>query len=326
MAHFTDPSDDGSRSRLMPPWWLMGLLLGMCIAVLLWRIPSLLKAIEEKRVLGPDAGITNGFDLSTELRSDETLVRFGAPEEVLPIDNPEIWNTAIVDELGENYRTRFLVSESEVVGVVIDGKARAYPYRILQWHEVVNDVLGDVPICVVYHPLSATTTVFQRPKGAAEEPVVFGSSGLVVDCCMLIHERLGPGARSRENLWSPTDGRAISGPRSGEPLQLLPFRLTTWKKWREDHPDTDVLGMAESHRRYYKKEPYSSYRLVDRPRYPHQPKPPAGELANLSPVTISQENGEWIARIRDSSSDAARAQVISSWFAVHAREIPIAGD
>ena len=323
MPDKTDPPYPEDRPNLLPPWWLIGLLLLMCGAVLVWRIPALLKAIEERRNLGPDAVITNGFDLSPELRSDATLIRFGAPEEVIPIDDPPIWDTSTVDELGKNFRTRFLISDSEVVGVIVDGKARAYPHRILQWHEVVNDVLEGLPICVVYHPLSETTTVFRRPMSENSEPMMFGSSGLVIDCCMLIHERLGPGARSRESLWSPTDGRAISGQRSGEWLQLVPFQLTTWKKWREMHPDTDVLGMAESHRRYYKKEPYNPYRLVDRPRYPHAPKPPVGERANLSRVVVTRENGSWSGRILTDQKAVTRSQVITSWFAVHAREIPI---
>jgi hypothetical protein len=229
----------------------------------------------------------------------------------------------MVDELGSSSRTRFLVSDSEVVGVVIDGKARAYPLRILQWHEVVNDVLNDVAIGVIYHPLSETFTVFHRPTSVDGDPLVFGSSGLVVDCCLLIHERLGPGKRASESLWSPTDGKAISGIRAGEHLSLVPFRLTRWKNWREQHPDTDVLGMAESHRRYYKKEPFSPYRLNDRPEYPYSPQPPPGSRANLSRVMITRQGNRWVASSAPYSDMLpARAHVVSSWFAVHAREIP----
>lgn len=319
------PSD---RTNMMPPLWLVGLLVLFCAAVLVWRIPPLMRAIEERKNLGPNAILSNGFKLTPELQSDPTLTRFGSPEEVIPIDDPPIWDTETVDELGENFRTRFLISTSEVVGVVIDGKARAYPLRVLQWHEVVNDVLEGMPICVVYHPLSETTTVFRRSTSDNSEPLLFGSSGLVVDCCMLIHERLGPGSRLRESLWSPTDGRVISGDRSGEWLELIPFQLTSWKQWRQTHPETDVLGMLESHRRYYKKEPYSPYRLVDRPRYPHDPPPPEGDRANLSRVVVNREGDEWRARILD-DNDGVRsprlpqAQVITSWFAIHAREIPL---
>jgi hypothetical protein len=326
-----DSQPGSGRPRMMPPLWLMGLLVLMCAAVIVWRIPPLMRAIEEREKLGPDATFSNGFKLTPDLRSDPTLTRFGAPEEVIPIDEPPIWDTDTVDDLGKNFRTRFLISTSEVIGVVIDGKARAYPLRILQWHEVVNDVFGGIPICVVHHPISETTTVFRRPISDNSEPLMFGSSGLVVDCCMLIHERLGPGGRPRESLWSPTDGKVISGDRAGEWLDLIPFQLTSWNKWRQSHPETDVLGMVESHRRYYKKEPYSTYRLVDRPLYPHDPRPPEGDRANLSRVVVTRQDGRWSARIPTDPTSIQPAgspldpvgHVITSWFAIHAREIPL---
>ncbi|MDE0960034.1 MAG: DUF3179 domain-containing (seleno)protein [Planctomycetota bacterium] len=320
---------------LMPPFWLMGILLLLCGAVLVWRIPPLLRSIEERQRLGSEALITNGFDLPETLRSDPTLVRWGSPEEVIPIDTPPIWGVEKVDELGTNFRTRFLISTSEVIGVVIDGQPRAYPLRILQWHEVVNDTLGEIPICVIYHPLSETSTVFQRPQGNQREPLIFGSSGLLVDCCLLIHERLGIGRRLEESLWSPTDGEVIAGPRIGEPLKLVPFMLTSWKIWKEKHPDTEVLGMVERHRRYYKKEPYSPYRLVDRPRYQYLPQPPAGQRANLSRVIVTRQPLGWMAQVstlggadphldphRDRLLDPAPfPHVVTSWFAIHARQL-----
>ena len=314
-------------ASLRPPLWLLGLLFLLCGAVLAWRIPPLLKSIEERERLGPDAFITNGFQLSDSLRTDLTLVRFGAPEEVIPIDTPPIWDVQKVDDLATNFRTRFLIPSSEVIGVLIDGKPRAYPLRILQWHEVINDTLGEVPICVIYHPLSETSTVFQRPLVAPQEPLVFGSSGLLVDCCLLIHDRLGIGRRREESLWSPTDGEAISGPRFGEPLQLVPFLLTSWKVWKEKHPDTEVVGMVESHRRYYKKEPYSPYRLMDRPRYPYQPLPPEGSRANLSRVIVTRQSPLWVAQVSRRAiaelplDSTPFPHVVTAWFAVHARQL-----
>ncbi|MGE4620330.1 MAG: DUF3179 domain-containing (seleno)protein [Planctomycetota bacterium] len=326
-----NPTPTPESISMRPPWWLIGLLMLLCGAVIAWRIPPLFRAIEEKRKLDTEGAFVNGFQLSEELKVDPTLIRFGSPEEIIPIDEAPIWDTKTVANLGENFRTRFLVSESEVVGVVINGKARAYPIRILQWHEVVNDALGEKPICVIHHPLSETTTVFRRPESKNSEPVLFGSSGLTVDCCLLIHDRLGSNARSNESLWSPVDGAAISGDRSGQQLELVAFQLTTWKKWLAAHPETDVLGMLESHRRYYKKEPYSPYRLVDKPRYPYSPEPPASPRANLSRVILTREEGEWCARTPDGSQNSSAwvsenkpfPHVITSWFAIHAREIPL---
>ena len=308
------------------PGLILGGLLLMIIAVIAWRIPHLLRAIEEKKNLGPEAFMTNGFDMPEDLRSDGDFVRWGAPGQIIAVDLPETWEQNKVEELSKNFRKRFLVSSSEVVGVTIEGQSRAYPLRLLQWHEVVNDVVGGGPICVVYHPLSETLAVFRRiPQAPNTEPPLFGNSGLVIDCCLLINDRLGQGMRDQESLWSPVDGIALSGPRNGEALQFLPFTLTTWKGWLEEAPDTDVMAMLESHRNYYKKEPYLPYRQRDLPKYPYSPTAPAGPK-NLDRVLItgmgSERKGVLIEKMIGEEMPQ-ESFVISAWFATHAREIPV---
>ena len=322
MTGVADSSNE--TTGLRPPAWLLILLVLLCGGVLVWRVPILMRAIEERNILGEDAFTTNGFELSESLSSDDTLLRWGSPEEIIPIDSPPLLGASEVDELGDNFRTRFLVSDSELIGVVIDGEARAYPLRILQWHEVVNDTVGDTPICVIYHPLSETMTVFRRPLLAPEgNPMLFGSSGLVLDCCLLIHDRLGRGNRSRESLWLPTEGRTISGPLMGLAMDLVPFQLTSWKKWRETHPDTKVLGMLKTHERYYKKEPYKPYRLRDRPRYQYEPRPPEGIRKNLARMIVKRdEDLNLFAEVADGvPEELATPHIITSWFAVYARGI-----
>ena len=308
----------------------IGLLLGslflLIFAVILWRIPHLLRALEEARNLGPEAFKTNGFDLPEEWLNDQDFLRWGAPGQIMAVDLPEIWQQDKVEELSKNFRKRFLVSSSEVVGVTFGGTSRAYPLRLLQWHEVVNDIVGGIPICVVYHPLSETVAVFRRAsQDPAEEAPLFGNSGLVLDCCLLINDRRGQGMRDRESLWSPVDGIALSGPRKGDALQFLPFQLTTWNDWLERAPETDVMAMLESHRNYYKKEPYLPYRQRDLPKYPYSPKAPAGPK-NLDRVLITGMGSERKGTLIDdlvSNQSSQEPFVISAWFATHAREIPV---
>lgn len=309
----------------------LGLLLGglafLMIAVVAWRIPHLYRAIEEANNLGPDAFITNGFELPDEWLNDTDFVRWGAPGQISAVDFPESWGQEKVEELSKNFRKRFLVSTSEVVGVTIEGQSRAYPLRLLQWHEVVNDVVGGKPICVVYHPLSETLCVFQRtPEDGSETPPLFGNSGLVLDCCLLLNDRKGSGMRDQENLWSPVDGIAMTGPRKGESLKFLPFTLTTWSKWRKETPATDVMAMLESHRVYYKKEPYLPYRQRDLPKYPYSPKAPPGPK-NLERVVITGIGSNRVARLAtDTDLEQSKdPKTVSAWFATHAREIPAEG-
>ncbi|OUU25408.1 MAG: hypothetical protein CBC13_02010, partial [Planctomycetia bacterium TMED53] len=268
----------------------LGLLsLGLFVliaAVITWRVPHLFRAIQEARNLGPEAFQTNGFDLPVELLEDPSFIRWGVPGQIIAVDNPAVWGQEKVEELAKNFRKRFLISSSEVVGVRFGSEARAYPLRLLQWHEVVNDVVGGIPICVVYHPLSETICVFKRRADSTTgKPLLFGNSGLILDCCMLLNDRKGTGNRKQETLWSPVDGRALYGPLAGENLEFLPFSLTTWSEWLEAAPETVVMAMLESHRNYYKKEPYLPYRQRDLPKYPYSPEAPEGRK-KLSRVKV----------------------------------------
>ena len=223
-------SSKGDRFKFRALILVLSVLL---VSVAVWRIPHLSRALQEAQRLGPQGFKTNGFDIPESLLEDPTFVRWGVPGQITSVDMPEVWGQAKVIELGSSFRKRFLVSSSEVVGVRFNGESRAYPLRLLQWHEVVNDVVGGVPICVIYHPLSETLCVFERKSTSTSvEPPLFGTSGLILDCCLLIHDRLGPDQRKLESLWSPVDGKALFGPRSGEELQLLPFSLTTWNPTR----------------------------------------------------------------------------------------------
>jgi hypothetical protein len=85
--------------------------------------------------------------------------------------------------------------------------------------------------------------------------------------------------------------------------------------------------MVESHRRYYKKEPYSPYRLMDRPRYPYQPQPPEGSRANLSRVIVTRQSSLWVAQVSRRAIGELPLEltpfphVVTAWFAVHARQL-----
>ncbi len=305
-------------------WLALGLSI-LIAAVIIWRAPHLYRAIQEARNLGPDAFLTNGFDLPEGILKDPDFIRWGVPGQITAVDHPEGWDQEKIEDLAQNFRKRYLVSSSEVVGVRFGSEARAYPLRMLQWHEVVNDVVDGIPICVVYHPLSETICVFRRTADTSGgDPPLFGNSGLVIDCCVLLNDRKGLGQRKTESLWSPVDGQAISGPRSGEELEFLPFSLLTWSEWLAEAPNTDVMAMLESHRIYYKKEPYLPYRQRDLPRYPYSPPSPPGPK-KLDRVIITGNGLDRRGRLATETIRIAEKIpfTISAWFATHAREIPV---
>lgn len=125
-----------------------------------------------------------------------------------------------------------LPDESPVVGVVRDGEARAYPLRILDWHEVVNDHFGG-PLLVTYCPLCGSAVVAERTVTGRES--TFGVSGKLWRDNLVLYDDL------TGSLWGQIVAMAIRGPLTGEQLIVLPSQFTTWGTWRSDHPDGRVL-------------------------------------------------------------------------------------
>lgn len=128
----------------------------------------------------------------------------------------------------------WLDPSDRVIGVEIDGQARAYPLRILNVHEVVNDRLAGRPLAVTYCPLCRSGLVFSRQVRG--ETLTFGVSGKLLDANLVLYDR------QTETYWSQIQGEAIVGPLVPTTLTLHPSTITTWADWRRGHPDTQVLS------------------------------------------------------------------------------------
>lgn len=125
-----------------------------------------------------------------------------------------------------------LRQEDPIVGILRGGVARAYPFRILNYHEIVNDEL-DGPFLVSYCPLCRTALTAERT--VAGEVTRFGVSGYLYQNGLVMYDE------QTESLWSQVMALAIRGERTGRSLELAPVTLTTWGAWRRDHPETEVL-------------------------------------------------------------------------------------
>ncbi len=194
--------------------------------------------------LGAGAQELNGFDLSGALIDVAEVKRGGPPRDGIPaLDAPE---------MGPADRAAWPAS-SMVIGVVgkrADGRteARAYPLDVLVWHELVNDTIGGQPILVSYCPLCGSAMVFARPGDTR-----FGVSGLLYRSDLLMFDR------ETDSLWTQIEGRAISGPRAGERLELMRSSFERWDAWRARYPDTLVLSPRTGHRRNYVRNPFGNY-------------------------------------------------------------------
>jgi hypothetical protein len=197
------------------------------------------------RAAGPDPAQYNGFDVANASVPLHAIQRGGPPKDGIPaIDRPQFVAAA---QAG-------LKDDDRVLGMRVDGQARAYPVRILNWHEVVNDRYGDRAVLVSYCPLCGTGMAFDTSALAAGGR--FGVSGLLYNSDVLLYDR------ATESLWSQIISTAISGPLKGRKLQALPLTHTRWADWRARHPDTRVLSTDTGFQRDYGRDPYAEYGSV----------------------------------------------------------------
>jgi hypothetical protein len=193
--------------------------------------------------LSAEAKSRNGFDLDDAAVPIDEIRRTGVRRDGIPsIDDPKFVAADGAD---------FLRDDDRVIGVYRNGLAKAYPTRILDHHEVVNDVFDGEAILVTYCPLCYTGMVFSAQ--ASDFGLKFGVSGLLYNSDVLLYDR------STGSLWSQIMSTAITGPLKGMILPAVPASHTTWREWRERHPTTTVLSTDTGFRRNYRQSPYLEY-------------------------------------------------------------------
>ena len=143
-----------------------------------------------------------------------------------------------------------------VFGVSINGDVRAYPLRIMDWHEMFNDVIGGVPVALAYCTLCGSGILYETSVEGFDQPLEFGSSGFLYRSNKLMYDR------GTNSLWNQFTGQPVVGKLTGSGVQLktLPVAITTWQDWLARHPDTMVLSLDTGYRRDYRPgRPYGSY-------------------------------------------------------------------
>jgi hypothetical protein len=169
----------------------------------------------------------------------EEIVWGGVRVDGIPaLDNPKMISAA---------DAAYLNPDDLVFGVEISGDARAYPLRIANWHEMVNDIIGGTPVSLAYCTLCNAGILFSTQVPGREQPLTFGSSGLLYRSNKLMYDR------ATDSLWNQFTGRPVVGPLvgSGISLKLLPLVTTQWRLWRASHPATKVLSLDTGFRRDY---------------------------------------------------------------------------
>jgi len=170
------------------------------------------------------------------IRLDE--VRWGGVRRdgIPPLKNPKMISVA---EAG------YLDDDNVVFGVSINGDARAYPKRVLAWHEMFKDKVGGVEVNGVYCTLCGSMILYDTNfKGKHYE---LGTSGFLYRSNKLMYDH------GTKSMWSTIEGKPVIGKLVGKGIQLKPLYVvtSTWGKWKEQHPDTKVLSLDTGHRRDY---------------------------------------------------------------------------
>lgn len=287
-----DPPGVTRKFPLVPGFreggWVIALTLAAMSAIVLWRLPVILSGLDS-RALGDGKTVESyGFDMSSCTVPRHLLGTAGLPRDgIQPLVHPDTLTPEEASEIpwGGHGKGEFLIPSERVVGIEIDGHARAYPLSILNWHEVANDHLAGSDVLVVYNPLADAVTAFDPTvDGAVLE---FGFSGLVYQSAALIYDR-----SETPSLWCPLLGEAVSGPAVGRELQPIQASLVRWEDWLERYPDTDLVAPDLSRKKLYKRKPYESYRGADSLRYPVEPELPTDLRPNKTPVVVVEQGGE----------------------------------
>lgn len=204
----------------------------------------------------------------------------GPPRDGIPsIDAPKFEPASAITTLD---------SKEAVIRVELNGNVRAYPLRILIWHEIANDEIGGTPVAVTYCPLCNSSIAFDRrlSDGTVAE---FGVSGLLRNSDMVMYDR------ASHSWWQQFTGTAIAGQYTDTKLKMIPTKVVSFGQFLAENPESDVLVPNDPTMRRYGTNPYLGYDARQAP-YPFY----KGDLPdNISPmariIVVQRDDNEVIA-------------------------------
>ena len=201
------------------------------------------------------AGIsTRGWetDFSRHSVPFDEIFSGGVPRDgIPPLDDPKFITPEQADQ--------WLGDAEPVISFEINGDAKAYPLQILTWHEVVNDVVGGVPVVATFCPLCNSAIVFDRTLDGVVYD--FGVSGKLRNSDLIMWDR------QTESWWQQFTGEAIVGELTGQKLTFLPASIISWEDFKAANPDGQVLSRDTGFSRPYGQNPYVGYDRADSPPF-----------------------------------------------------------
>lgn len=224
--------------------WI-ALLLGLAVALSAGRITTVSAQLTCADPPLDVPGLVYVWDKTDFCQSQagvfDEILSGGVPRDgIPPIDNPTFESIAEA--------STWLQPQSPVIAFALEGVARAYPLAILTRHEIVNDIVADVPVAVTFCPLCNSAVVFERT--VAGQVLRFGVSGLLRNSDLIMWDDL------TQSWWQQFTGEGIVGSYTGTQLTLLPSQVVGFGAFVEQYPDGEVLSRNG---RTYATNPYVGY-------------------------------------------------------------------
>lgn len=180
------------------------------------------------------------------------VVSGGPGKDGIPsIDNPAF---SSVDQ------TEFLEPEDLVLVYKVGKETHIYPHKILDYHEIVNDNIAELPIAITYCPLTGTALGWDRRIEGDE--TTFGVSGLLYNSNMIPYDR------KTDSNWSQLRMQCVNGELMGRTPKTYQLVETTWQTARTWFPGARVLNTNTGYKRDYWLYPYGNYRQDERILFP----------------------------------------------------------
>jgi len=217
-------------------WGAAGLLIFVIVATIIFTI-------------GPPETTTtslstsyNGVEIVPDLRKDS----------IPALTNPEL--------VSASSDISWLNDSDLVIGVMINGDVRAYPVKIMSWHEIVNETIGGKDVVVTYCPLCSSAVVFSRDIDG--QTLDFGNTGALYESCAVMYDT------QSNSYWWQVNGQSIRGPQFEKTMAIEPSILTTWANWTDLNPGTRVMSVNTGYSRDYLTDPYNDYYKLENSAFP----------------------------------------------------------
>lgn len=276
-------ANSNNRITIKEGGWVLILMGILLLLIILWAVSPALFRMNDN-VLGDGKTVESyQFDLSNLQINNDVFIPVMNHRNMTPIlTMPETLSSEEIEIKNRYERSPFLVSKDLVVGVVLNGEVKAYPFHMLHVHEIINDTVGETPIVISWHWPSGHLAVHERTLDGVL--VEFANSGIAGNGCLIMYPmQEEPGG---EQLFSPVLSQSVSG--SKVTLISVPHEVTSWANWTAAHPSTTCIKPDASYKKRYRKSDPKAYFLNDTIYFPALPMPP--DTVNLKTAIIAIPN------------------------------------